>query len=292
MSIANLEEYHRPETLGEVIKLLSTYQDEALIVSGGTFIHGLFARGLIVNVKHLVDITGLKIDHIHSDNDRLIIGATALFRQLEENSVVRNDIGLGAIKDALTYPPAQVKNAASIGGCVASACPFLDLPISLLVLNASAKTFGIAGERDIKLEEFFVSLFENSMEENEVLRELIVPLSCGKSASAFEKLETNANDLAILNAAVSVTIEDSVTEKVRIFVGGGVGEVPVRATSAESILKGKALSLENIEEAARCAKEDVDPLSDHRASAEYRKAMTEVLVKRCLIRSLNRLSDN
>ena len=76
----------------------------------------------------------------------------------------------------------------------------------------------------------------------------------------------------------------------RVFVGGGVGEVPARAGSAEQALRGKALTADQCVAAAQAAKNDVDPLSDHRASAEYRKAMTGVLVERVLKQVMSRLA--
>ncbi len=288
MSLTGLEQYHRPQQPKEVIELLTAHEDEALIVSGGTFIHGLVARGLIVNVKHLIDISGLNFSYINYDSNQLKIGATTVFRQLENDVNIQNDHSLGAIKDALTYPPAQVKNAASLGGCIASSCPFLDLPISLLALDTSATAFGSKGDRDIHLEEFFVSLFDNAMDADEILKEVTIPL-VKNSASAFAKLETNANDLAILNAAVNVTAKGKMCEAIRVFVGGGVGEVPVRATSSETALVGQELKQDNINQAAASAKQDVDPLSDHRASAEYRVAMAEVLIRRCINSCINRL---
>ena len=288
MSLIGLEQYHRPQQPNEVVELLSAYDPEALIVSGGTFIHGLAARGLIDNIRHLIDISGLGLNYINVDGDLFTVGATTLFRELENDLNVQNDYCLGALKDALTYPPAQVKNAATLGGCVASACPFLDLPISLLALDAKAGAFGSGGEREINLEAFFVSLFDNALDADELLQDITIPLK-KNSASAFEKLETNANDLAILNAAVRVTVTDRYCEAIRVFVGGGVGEVPVRATSVEAALTGEELDRNNIKQAAFLAKQDVDPLSDHRATARYRRAMSEMLVRRCLNRCLMRL---
>ena len=288
MGLIGLEQYHRPQRLQEVAALLTQYEDEALIVSGGTFIHGLAARGLIADVRHLIDINDLDLDYVNQNGEQLLIGATSLLRQLENNPDIQQQSCLGAIRDALKYPPPQIKNAASIGGSVASACPFLDLPISLLALDADIVVFGSGGARDIRLEAFFLSLFENALNEDELLQEIRVPLK-QDSASAFEKLETNANDLAILNAAAAISTSGNTCTAARVFVGGGVGEVPARARSVEQALTGKELNQGGIEQAAALAKGDVDPLSDHRASARYRKAMAEVLVRRCLNRCLARL---
>ena len=87
------------------------------------------------------------------------------------------------------------------------------------------------------------------------------------SASAFIKLETNANDLAIVNVAVALTLESSgLCSQARVFAGGGTGETPVRAGSAEELLAGARVDEDVISAAAAAAQTDVDPISDHRAS--------------------------
>ena len=111
-----------------------------------------------------------------------------------------------------------------------------------------------------------------------------------QSVEALALLTTYGDGALIVNGGtLSMEVSGKIYEKITIVIGGGVGETPVRATSAETVLKGQTLTQERVSHAAARAKEDVVPLSDHRASAEYRVAMTEVLVRRCLQRSLERL---
>lgn len=290
MTLNKLQEYFVPEDGNTVVELLGKYQDGATIVAGGTFMHGLIARGLVTDVEVLIDISRLNLAYVKSEQDQLRIGATTTFIQLEANAEIHDQPFYGAIKDALDYPPPQVKNSATIGGCVSASCPFFDLPVSFLALDAVVHTQGQEKSRDIPLADFFTGLFENALEQGEFMDELRIPVPAAKSASAFIKLESNANDLAILNAAALVSLDSSGTcVQARVFVGGGVGEVPARAHSAEQLLQGKALTLELCVAAGQAAKSDVDPLSDHRASAEYRKAMTAVLVERVLKQTVSRL---
>jgi carbon-monoxide dehydrogenase medium subunit len=291
VTLNRLQEYYLPQDGNAVVELLRMYKEGATIVAGGTFIHGLIARGLVTDVEALIDISRLGLNYVKAEQGQLRIGATTLFRQLGDSPEIRNKTAYGAILDALTYPPTQILNSATVGGCISASCPFFDLPVAFLALGGIARAHGAGKTRDIPLAQFFPSLFENALEAEEFMSELVVPVAPGRSASAFIKLESNANDLAILNAAVWVSLDGAgKCEQARVFVGGGVGEVPARASSAEQALQGKALTAEICVAAGAAAKSDVDPLSDHRASAEYRKAMTGVLVERALIKTLSRLA--
>lgn len=291
MTLNNLQEYYLPNDSKAVIELLSKYQDDAMIVAGGTFIHGLIARGLVTDVDALIDVSRLGLNEVKEEGGELKIGATTTFIQLQEQGEVKNNPFYGAIKDALEYPPNQVKNSATIGGCVSASCPFFDLPVSFLALNGSVSILGPDGRLDMQLEDFLIGLFENAMAPDQFMVELSVPVISGRAASAFKKLETNANDLAIVNAAVYISLDDvGKCSAARVFVGGGVGESPTQAISVEAELIGQVLTEEKCKVAAQLAQSDVDPLSDHRASAEYRTAMASVLVERALKQALNRLS--
>jgi CO/xanthine dehydrogenase FAD-binding subunit len=292
MSLNKLQHYFMPEDGGKVVELLGKYQDSALIVAGGTFLHGLIARDLVTETQALIDIHKLGLDHVKFEPDKVRIGSTTTFTQLQASPGITDVARMGAVKDALEYPPPQVKNSATVGGCVAASCPFFDLPVSFLALDGIVQAQGSGGYREVRLQDFFPSLFENVLEANEFISEIILPLPTSESASAFIKLETNANDLAILNAAVCVTLDESgQCEEARIFVGGGVGEVPVRADSAEKILNGNKLNDEICAEAGQAAKSDVDPMTDHRASSKYRKHMTGILVERAVRKVITRLNQ-
>ncbi|MBI1733047.1 MAG: FAD binding domain-containing protein [Gammaproteobacteria bacterium] len=290
MALPKLREFITPADAQGVLNALRNYQDRALIVAGGTFLHGLESRGLLTHVEALIDIQRLGLDYLESGKDGLKLGATALFADLETMPEIRNDPWLGAIKDALVFPPVQVKNAATIGGSVAASCPFFDVPISFMCLDGVVKCRGSSGMRDIPMQEFFTGLFANAMENGEFMVELAIPRPRTRSASAFMKVETNANDLAILNAAVRIDVDESGTcSDARVIAGGGVGETPIRLSDAEQVLVRQRLTPEICARAGLSAKGSVNPISDHRASAAYRSEMTRVMVNRALRQALDRL---
>lgn len=289
MTLTSVEAFHSPTDASAVVQLLQQHEDSALIVAGGTFLHGLASRGLLTGIEALIDIRGLGLDNITADPDNLVIGATTRLAQLEVSELIQQEAWLGAVKDAIAYPPVQIMNAATVGGSVASACPLFDLPTSFLALNGVVLAHGPDGSRDIPLEGFFSGLFENSLNPAEFVTAIRLPAPPSNSASAFIKLETNANDLAIVNAAVALTLDAADRcERARVFIGGGTGETPARAYSAEDLMTGAILDDDAITAAAQAAQADVDPISDHRASKEYRTLMAGVLVEKALRRAMAR----
>jgi len=285
-----VEEFLRPEGAGEVVDLLATYGDEGLILAGGTFIHGLEARGLLPHLKALIDIGGAGLDAVERDSAGLRIGATATFTALLQAAPVQEDSSLAALGDALVCPPVQIRNMATVGGSVAAASPFFDIPVALMALDAAVGVQGREGAREIGVDAVAAGAFETSLAADEFIVELRVPPSPPRSASGFVKLEANANDLAIVNAAAWVSRDAAGRcEEARVVVGA-VGAGPVRATSAERVLRGAELGEATLAEAGEAARLDIEPWSDHRASAAYRTAVAGVLVRRALERALARLA--
>ncbi len=290
MASIGVKEFCRPESTREVVELLIRHGDRAVVVGGGTFLHGLFAKGGTSHVDILIGLQKVGLSYVRTSTGKLSIGATTTFRELTDSAPVKNMPELGAVHDALQYPPAQIHNMATVGGCVAAAYSLFDLPVALMALDSSVKTLGPQGSREIALEKFFLDYFEHALEKSEFLTDILLPNLPARSASAFLKLETNANDLALLNVAARLTVDEAgVCRDARVVVGGGVGNVPVRAVSCEAALKGQRPSPALFEKSAQQVAADIHPVSDHRASAQYRRAVAKVYVRRALHRAIERL---
>lgn len=295
MSFSDLSDFQQPTDLTSALNILDKYGDDTLIVAGGTFVHGLNARGFLDDVEAVLDISRLPLTAIKLGKKTLSIGSTATYGDLLRSQPIQNLTALGAIKDALGYPPPQIVNVATIGGCLAASCPLFDLPTAISALGGSVKSMSSKGEKTYPLDTFFAGLFESSLGTGELITSIEIP-SVDHSASGFAKLETNANDLAIINAAVSLNFKKGLISRklnctsARVFLGGGVGDTVKRAPSVEAILSdGEALTDEKIERAVQAAKQDITAQGDHRASAKYRQKMIEVYLKKAVARALARL---
>jgi CO/xanthine dehydrogenase FAD-binding subunit len=290
MALTKLKDFHTPKTMEEVLLLLQK-EDETLVLSGGTFLHGLEARGLLSEVEALVDIRKIGLGTVTTDGGGLQMGATVTFAHLQTVAEVTSAPWLAGLADALAYPPVQIRNTATIGGCVAASCPFFDIPTALVSLDAVVKARGPHGEREMPLPEFFAGMFANALEPGELVTGVVIPRVQGNTAGAFVKLEGNANDLAIVNAAVRITVDAgrSCTD-VRVVLGGGVAESAVRSPAAEKILLGSKLDAATLQAAGDAVVNDIDPMSDHRASAEYRSAVAKVMTRRALESAMARLA--
>lgn len=290
MSLTSLKEYFAPKDEAELLALLERYHRSALIVAGGSFVHGLDARGLLLGVEALIDIRNLGLKEVTSDSEGMSIGAMVTFTELQKLEEVQNSAALGAVRDALNHPPLQIRNVATIGGNIAAACPYFDLPTALMSLDAVVKVRGPDGQRDLDLQQMMVGLFQNALEPNELVTGLFLPKLPERSSSAFLKLETNVNDLAIVNVAVRLSLDPGgICQEARVAIGGGVAETPVRAMAAERLLQGQPISDALVQQAGAAAQADLSPMSDHRASGAYRSLMVKTLTERALRLALGRL---
>ncbi len=291
MSLTTLENYFLPGSGGEVVQLLQEYGERAMILAGGSFVHGLAARNLLPGVDVFIDIQKLGLADIVAGSGGLEIGAMARLADLASVSEIREDAAWGALSDALRCPPVQIMNTATVGGNIAAACPYFDLPTAFLAIGASVRTEGSSGSREIDLEDFFTGLFENSLAQEEFLTGVALSRPEPGSASAFVKLETNANDLAIVNAAVHMTVDESgACQAARVALGGGVNEIPLRSAAAEKLLTGQVITDELPAKVGQAVQADISPMADHRASAEYRSAMASVLTERALRSAIARMT--
>jgi CO/xanthine dehydrogenase FAD-binding subunit len=290
VSLTSVKEYFAPHDEEELLGLLETYHGTALIVAGGSFVHGLDARGLLLGIEALIDIRNLGLNHVTADKAGLSIGAMVTFTKLQQQEEVQSSAALGAVRDALKYPPLQIRNVATVGGNIAAACPYFDLPTAFMSLDAVVKVRGPGGPRELDLQEMMVGLFQNALEPNELVTGLFLPRLPARSSSAFMKIETNANDLAIVNVAVRISLDPAgKCLEARVAVGGGGAETAVRVMAAERLLQGQTISDELVQKAGAAALSDLHLMSDHRASGAYRSAMAKTLTERTLRQALGRL---
>ena len=280
-------EYRTPKNLKEVHASLKEFGTDAKLISGGTALV-IMMKQRLVRPSCLVSLRSVRgLNGIEVKDGGLSIGGLATHRDVETSSLVRRR--LPVLSETYHHVATiRVRNTASVGGGLAHADPNQDPPPTLIALGATVKATSANGSRVIPLDEFFTDYYETVLNPDEIITEVFVPKLPPNSGSAYLKfLPRTADDYATVSAAAVLTLDKSKKKisDVRIALGS-VGTTPIRAKDAEALLRGQPVKPEAFREAAEKAKEAVDPVTDFRGSAGYKKEMAGVFVRRALEKAL------
>ena len=280
-------EYRTPKNLKEVHAALKEFGPDAKLIAGGTALV-IMMKQRLVRPSCLVSLRSVRgLNGIELKDGGLKIGGLATHREVETSPLLRRRIPMLAE----TYhhvATLRIRNMATVGGGLAHADPNQDPPPSLIALGATVKATSPNGSRNIPLDEFFKDYYETVLNPDEIITEVMVPKLSPNTGSAYIKfLPRTADDYATVSAAAVLTLDKTkkTIADVRIALGS-VGVTPIRATAAEAVLRGQPLKAEGFAEAGEKAKEAVDPVSDFRGSAGYKRDMAAVFVRRALDKAL------
>jgi carbon-monoxide dehydrogenase medium subunit len=278
-------EYHEPRTLQDAVALLGRFDGKASVLAGGTDllveIKEQLRRPLhVVNIKKIPGIDAFSYD----ERSGLRIGALVTARALETSPMVLAKYPALA-QAARELGSIQIRNRATLIGNVCRASPSADTLPPLIADGASVKLFGPAGERSVALEKFFTGPGQTLLAPNELVTEISIPAPAPHTGKVYLKHgRRKAMELATVGVAVALTMEGERCRDVSIVLGA-VAPTPIRAPGAEAVLRGAIADAERIATAARAARSEARPISNVRASAEYRGEMVEVLTRRALERA-------
>ena len=278
-------DYVRPQTVAEALSAIAQAGGAATVIAGGTDIIGdMKFRGLqpgaLTNINR---VEGLR--YITEDASGLRIGALTSIQSLVGDPVIVT--GYTALGDAAErFASLQVRNLATVAGSLGRASPGGDMAPPLMALGASVLIASQAGDREVPLSEFFLGPRRTVLRPGELVREIRVPALPARSGSAYARLSArDVLDLCIVGVASCVSLDaDGRVSSARVALGS-VAPRPIRATNTEAFLAGKVLTDEVIVEAGSVSSQDANPISDQRASAEYRRQMMPVLTRRSLTRA-------
>jgi CO/xanthine dehydrogenase FAD-binding subunit len=280
-------DYFVAESQKETTDLLRKFGDKARLIAGGTGIYEVAHRGLLAEVQVLVDITKLSLSYVRLEQKSLNLGSCTTMTSIFETAQLANHPELGALLDALrAIQPLQVKNVATVGGAICTALPFFDLPVSLIAMDTGVIV--APDNRAVKLEDFIQGYFSVDLRLGEFVREVRVPLS-ERAGSSFQKFALTGDDWAIMNCGSRIKIDKSNTiSDAHLCFGGGVGERPKRATHLEQALHDVNPNDEAHLKAVIDGHigEDIDPISDLKASSKYRIHLAKVLARRSILQSV------
>jgi carbon-monoxide dehydrogenase medium subunit len=280
-------EYLAPNGISEAIALLQHHGEDAKLLAGGQSLVPMM-KLRVARPKYLIDIRRIPgLNYIREEAGRICCGAMTLHAQIEESELIQDKLPMlreaaGSIGDA------QVRNRGTLGGGLVEADPAGDYGAVVLALNAQMKCRGPRGERTIPAADFFTFAYTSALESDEILTEINFLIPDGSSEGVYLKLEHVAGDFAIAGAAVQVGL-DSNGACNRIGVGvTGAAAVPQKAVLVESLLQGKKITLELIDEAGRLIQEGAEPIEDTRGSAAYKKKALSAILRRAIGESVRR----
>jgi len=284
--------YLSPKSLNEALSLLEEGNEaNTYIIAGGTDLLIRLKNGEI-NADSVIDLKAVPLlsDIKYDQRIGLRIGALSSIASIEKYPTF--PLEYTALPEAASsIGSAQIRNRGTIGGNLCNASPSGDLAPALIVMDATVEISGEFGQKAVKLEGFFVAPGKTVLKNTEILTEILVPKPCPRSGSAYLKLGRRKGlDLAIVSVACLLAVKnDAYCEVARIALGA-VGPTPLRARNAEALMIGKEIDDELIEKVARKAAEEARPISDIRATADYRKEIINVLVRRAINVSMRRVA--
>jgi len=272
--------FYKAAGLKEACDLLSQYGEKARILAGGTNLMVAVNRKSL-SPEVVVSIGGSGLDYIKTEGDNLIIGTATNHAEIARSALVRERAPLLAEVAKSIGSPA-IRNVGTIGGNLVNASPAADTAVALLALRAKLKLVSADGERDIDVETFFTGPGETVLRPNELLQEVSIPSQLTGSKSAWYKLgKRKAIVCSVVSVAVALQMANGTCTQARIALGA-VAPTPLLAKRAGSLLEGKRLDGALIEKASKTASEETSPIDDVRATAWYRRKVSEILVKRLL----------
>lgn len=285
-------EYSSPKSLEEATALLYKYGEKARVMAGGTDLLPQMKKlemkpELIIDLKDILNLTS--IDYI--DGKGLRIGALVKIRNMETSGIIKEKFGVLS-QAAGTLGSVQVRNKATVGGNLCHAAPSADMAPALIGLDATVKVVGQDGDKSLPLEEFFRAPGKTALQAGEILIEISIPDMAKFSEGVYVKFSPRtAMDLAVVGVASILTMDGvgDDCQDIRIVLGA-VAPTPMRARKAEAIMRGNKITVPLIEEAARVAAEEAEPISDIRASASYRREIVKVLVNRTINQALKKIN--
>ena len=276
------QDYSRATTIEEALASMERATKPYRVIAGGTDLLLQAQRGKgnrpvsLISISDVDELAGMEVS-----SEGLRIGAVTKLADIERSNLLKG--GLQVLTQGIKEVGSlQIRHLATIGGNICNASPSADTIPALLALEASVIILSPKGKRSVPLLQFFLGPGKTVLRRNELLASIIIPSLPTDACGIYIKLKSRgALDLAIVSVAVLLVKKDGVLDP-RIALGA-VAPTPIRAKLAESLLaKAPCIDDATIRQAALQASIEASPITDVRASAEYRKEMVKTLTERAL----------
>jgi carbon-monoxide dehydrogenase medium subunit len=280
-------DYYRAHSASEAAQLLAAHPEAKLLAGGHSLIPVLKLRlatpEAVIDIGRIPELKGISLS-----DGTVRIGALTTHAEIASSPVIRRHAAALADAASLIGDPA-VRNRGTIGGNIAHADPASDLPTVLLALGAHVDTVGVNGERTIPTTEFFQGVMTTALDSTEILTAISFPAQQDGEVSAYSKFSHPASRYAVVGAAAALRLAQGACVAACITIGG-LTPTPTRLPAVEAALRGRTLDntviLRAAEETASNLGEDL--LGDIFASADYRKAVAHIWVRRAIAAAVAR----
>jgi carbon-monoxide dehydrogenase medium subunit len=284
-------DYQEPTTLKKAFRLMEKYGDDARVIAGGTALI-IMMRQRLLTPKVVISLGRIpKFDRItYNNKDGLRIGAGARHRDIELSPVVRKHYPLLHETFRKVAQP-RIRNMGTVGGNLAGGDPLTDPGASLIALDAEVTLTSSKSQRRLRLDEFFIDYYQTALEPGELLTEIHMPPPERPGWSHIKFTPRSVEDFATVGVAITLKANNGngTCEDVRLGLNS-VASTIVHAKKAEEVLRGKTITDATLQEMGEVAATECDPTDDNRGSAEYKREMVKVLVRRAAEEALQRAS--
>ncbi len=269
-----------PQSVEEAVKLLKKYKAKASVMAGGTDVVVSGTQGFATEaVISLAKVPGL--DYVKfSKSGGLKIGALATLQMVADSADVKKNYP-ALYKSAAINGTPQTRNMGTVVGNVMRASPSGDCACALLALGAKIVFQGPNGKREISIDEFFIDYKKTARKADELAVEIKLPAPKTGVVSAFNRITRTTLDLSKINAAVCLTVSGGVCKSARIAMGA-VAPKTIRLIDSEDLLKGQKISDAILDAISASVGSQISPIDDVRSTAEYRREVSPVLVRRTI----------
>jgi aerobic carbon-monoxide dehydrogenase medium subunit len=273
-------DYACPATLAEAVALLAS-RDEAKALAGGQSLVPMMAfriasPSLLVDLRKLSDLRRIAID-----TGGVRVGAMVRWRDIEDDARLSTAHPLlkAAVSHVAHY---QIRNRGTVGGSVAHADPAAEMPGIAVTCDAEIAVMGASGPRTIRADDFFIAPLTTALAADEIITEIRLPPWPAQRRWGFREFSRRRGDFAMAAAAVFFDVDDAGRASNAHIGAIGVGDYPVRLSTAEAEVNGNVVDVAVSERAGRAASASVNPQSDIHASGAYRKSLIGTMVERAL----------
>ena len=273
-------DYVAPESLEEALSALAEAGDDAKVLAGGQSLLPILRMRLNAPEK-VIDLGRIEeLKGVTEDGDHLVIGAMTTYADVLASDLVRQHAGL--LTDAIAeVADPQIRHRGTVGGALVHADPAGDVGAPALALDTEFVIAGSGGERTVAAGDFFQDLFETAVGEGELLTAIRIPKHTGWG-HRYEKFVRVSHQWSIVAVAATVRVDGGTIAEARIGLTN-MGSTPLRATTVEQALVGKAATDEAVRDACAAAADGTNPPSDLNGDSDYRKHLATVLTRRAVL---------